>query len=242
MTKLMFAAAALVLLVAGYAIWPLASAYQIKQAIHAGDVATLERKVHWAPVRASLKDSLAALSPAMQISGDESRLAHGQPMPSIWQRIKAAAAPVMADRFIDTYVTAEGMARLNEIRNGAVMSMLGFAPPQAQVPPARRRWFSRAKPATLTTDVLASQDAPDPQDTSVPQDSIDAEVISVAMSKLSRFMDFYNRIARARFHSLSVAEFEVVDRNNADRRIISQFHLSDFEWKLASVRIIGAGF
>lgn len=236
MTKLMFAAAALVLLVAGYAIWPLASAYQIKQAIRAGDVATLERKVHWAPVRASLKDSLAALSPAMQISGDESRLAHGQRMPSIWQRIKAAAAPVMADRFIDTYVTAEGMARLNEIRNGAVVSMLGFAPPQAQTPPARRRWFSRAKPATLTTDVLASQDTPDPQD------SIAAEVISVAMSKLSRFMDFYNRIARARFHSLSVAEFEVIDRNNADRRIVSQFHLSAFEWKLASVRIIGAGF
>ena len=128
MRKLILSILCLATLTASYAIWPLASAFQIKQAIKTGDVATLERKVHWAPVRASLKASLAELSPAMQISGDESRLAQGQRMPSIWSRIKAAAAPMLADRLIDTYVTAEGVTKLHQLKRGAFLSIFGFAP------------------------------------------------------------------------------------------------------------------
>lgn len=226
MRRLIVLTLALPLLFACFAIWPVASAFQIKQAIKAGDVATLERMVHWAPVRASLKASLAELSPAMQIAGDETRLTRGQQMPSIWSRVKAAATPMLADRFIDSYITAEGVTQLHQVRNGTYASLFGIAPSAPQLPPKKHRWFSRSNPAVSGTE----------QQLSIASESADDCNIA------SRFLSFYNRIVRARFYSLSLAEFEIADRHNPDRRVISQFALSNFEWKLASVRIVGTGF
>jgi hypothetical protein len=133
MRKSALVAVGLTLACAAYALWPVAAALQIKQAIKLGDVTTLERLVQWEPVRASLKASLAQL-PAMQVAGDERRLRHGQAMPSIWARIKSAAAPVILERLIDTYVTAEGITQLHQIKRGAYVSALGLAPPDAMPP------------------------------------------------------------------------------------------------------------
>ena len=122
--------AAIAVVVGGYAVWPLLSAFEIKQAVREGDVATLERMVHWAPVRASLKASIAALPPHMR-AGDTPAMPDGfeLPRPSLWNRIKAVAAPILADRVIDTYLTAEGIGKLLHARQGGVLGMLGL--PQA---------------------------------------------------------------------------------------------------------------
>ena len=118
--------------IGGYAVWPLLSAFEIKQAVREGDVATLERMVHWAPVRASLKASIAALPPRMRTM-DTPAIPDGSESPrlSVWDRIKAVAAPIMADRVIDTYLTAEGIGKLLHARRGGLMGMLGL--PQAPV-------------------------------------------------------------------------------------------------------------
>lgn len=226
MRRLIVLTLALPLLLGCFAIWPVASAFQIKQAIKAGDVATLERMVQWATVRASLKASLAELSPTMQITGDETRLMRGQQMPSIWSRVKAAATPMLADRFIDSYITADGVTQLQQVRNGTYASLFGIAPSKPQLPPKKHRWFSKSNSA-----------APDPEQRpgSAPETADDCNIAS-------RFLSFYSRIVRARFYSLSLAEFEIADRHNPDRRVISQFALSNFEWKLSSVRIVGVGF
>lgn len=119
--------AALAALFGAYAAWPLLSAFAIKQAVHDGDVATLERMVHWAPVRASLKASIAALPPAsLALSTHAEADAIGEPHPSLWSRIRAAAAPMMADRVIDTYLTAEGIGKLQQARRGGFLSLLGL--------------------------------------------------------------------------------------------------------------------
>lgn len=203
-----------------FAIWPIASAFQIKQAIKVGDVATLERKVYWAPVRASLKASLAELSASSPQAGDEMQSAPPQPPLSLWSRIKATAKPMLADRLIDTYVTAAGVSSLSQARTGTVASLLGLAP---AAPPIRQsRWLSRSSDGAAD-----SSERPE----------------AVAEDNLGwRFLRFYNRIVRARFHSLSVAEFEIADQRNPARRFVSTFELSNFEWKLASVRVVGIGF
>ena len=200
---------ALSLLVGGYALWPMVSAYQIKQAVKDGDVATLERKVHWAPVRASLKASLAVLAR----DDDAARVSYGQPTPSLWGRIKAMAAPMVIEKMVDSYVTPEGVTKLR-YASASVRSLLGMTP---------------AGGGTALSETAGDQAAA----------ALDASAESGAVA---RFLSFYNRIVRARFHSLSAVEFEIADRHTPERRYISQFELSGFEWKLASVRIIGAGF
>ena len=59
---------------------------------------------------------------------------------------------------------------------------------------------------------------------------------------LGRFIHFYQQLVRAKFHSLSLVEFEIADRTTPERRYISQFELANFEWTLASLRVVGVGF
>ena len=223
MRKLILTACCVSLAIIAYALWPLVSALQIKQAIKDGDVATLERKVQWIPVRASLKASLAELSPAMQITGDETRLSHGQRMPSIWSRVKAAAAPIVTDRLIDAYVTAEGLTKLHQVKNGTFLSVFGLTPPVAQPATPKKTWFWSKPPAT-DEPLAVGAHAPE------------------ASNPIARFVNLLQRVERARFHSMSVAEFEIADKQNPARRFVSKFELSGFEWKLASVKIVGEGF
>jgi hypothetical protein len=88
-------------LVAGiaYIVWPIYSALQIREAMVAGDAATLDRKVEWEDVRASLKASMSAEALA-RLEADPDT-----PKPSLWQRVKAAVAPRMASTVIDRYIT-----------------------------------------------------------------------------------------------------------------------------------------
>jgi hypothetical protein len=98
------------LVIAGglYAVTPFVAVWQIREAVIAGDVTTLEHKVDWASVRRTLKQSGGDVRAAML----EYSQAAGIPKPGLWQRIKAAAAPMFADPLIDRYVTAEGAPQI----------------------------------------------------------------------------------------------------------------------------------
>ncbi len=93
---------------ATYAVMPFVAAWQIREAVRLGDQATLARKVDWPSVRQSLKSSLDEPRKAVAELSDTA----GQPRPGLWQRLKVAALPYLADPLIDRYVTAEGAARL----------------------------------------------------------------------------------------------------------------------------------
>jgi Protein of unknown function (DUF2939) len=203
------------LFLGAYGIWPVLSAFEIKQAVKAGDVATLERKVHWAPVRASLKASLAQLQPAVaKAETDEAGIRRGN---SFWSRIKAAATPMLAESFIDRYVTPEGISQIQQARRGGWRSVLGLAP---QIPEGP----ANASIANALQGGEAGAHADGEQ------------------GGIGKFIAFYQRLLRARFHSLSKVEFEIADRGTPGRSYISQFELSNFEWKLASLRVVGVGF
>jgi hypothetical protein len=93
----------LFLLALAYLAWPLLTAWQIREAMIAGDTPTLQRKIEWASVRTSLKQSLSAEAQA-RLESDPNT-----PAPSLWQRIKATIAPTLAESAVDRYVTPENL-------------------------------------------------------------------------------------------------------------------------------------
>jgi hypothetical protein len=112
-------------LVGAFAGSALLTAWQIRNAVRTGDVATLEAKVDWASVRQSLKSSVGETRRAIREIADSA----GQPKPGIWERLKAAALPFLSDPLIDRYVTPEGVAKLYQWRrawqdrqSGAIVS------------------------------------------------------------------------------------------------------------------------
>ncbi len=86
-----------------YLAWPVHSALEIREAIVAGDTATLARKVEWEALRASLKASITPETIARLMQDPD------RPKPTLWQRIKAVIAPSMADTVIQRYVTPENL-------------------------------------------------------------------------------------------------------------------------------------
>jgi DUF2939 family protein len=84
-----------------YAAWPIYSALEIREAVIAGDTATLNRKVEWEALRASLKASITPETIARLMADPDA------PKPTLWQRIRAVVAPSMAESVIERYVTPE---------------------------------------------------------------------------------------------------------------------------------------
>lgn len=116
----------LLLLTASYLAWPIASAVQIREAMRSGDVETLNRKVDWDSVRASLKASVAPET-LVRLSEDPEA-----PKRSWWQSIKAAVAPKLADTVIDRYVTPEQLPVFlgyRETYKGTIRPALGLKDP-----------------------------------------------------------------------------------------------------------------
>jgi hypothetical protein len=116
-------------LVLAYLAWPVIAALQIREAIVAGDTPTLARKIDWEALRASLKASISPETAARLAADPEA------PSPSLWQRIKAAVAPSMADSIVDRYVTPENLPILlgyRRLYRGTLHPALGL---QSRPPP-----------------------------------------------------------------------------------------------------------
>jgi hypothetical protein len=110
----------------GYALWPVHSALQIREAVIAGDTETLNQKIDWEALRASLKTSISPETAARLMADPEA------PRPTLWQRIKAAVAPSMTDTVIERYVTPEHLPVLlgyRRIYRGSVRAALGLKEP-----------------------------------------------------------------------------------------------------------------
>src|SRR5688572_1913865 len=87
---------------------PMLAAWEIRQAIRTGDKATLEHRVDWTSVRATLNRSLA---PAQEVITEISEAA-GAPKPGLWSRIVRATVPLLSGTAVDYYVTPEGVPQL----------------------------------------------------------------------------------------------------------------------------------
>jgi hypothetical protein len=109
-----------------YALWPVQAALEIREAVIAGDAETLNRKVEWEAVRASLKTSISSETIARLMADPDA------PKPTLWQRVKAAVAPSVADTIIERYVTPQNLPVLlgyRRLYQGTVRSTLGLKEP-----------------------------------------------------------------------------------------------------------------
>lgn len=90
------------------------AAWEIREAVRTGDTVALTQRVDWPGVRASLKLSAAE---ARSVLAEMTQASAEVPAkPSLWQRIKNAAAPYLTDPLIERYVTAEGAPKLWTLR------------------------------------------------------------------------------------------------------------------------------
>jgi hypothetical protein len=112
MRRILFQVTLLMLGLAIYTASPFVAAWRLREAVKAGDTAYIQSRVEWDKVRATLKDSLARhaqLMPAASAVGSEVT-------PTLWQRVKGVFGQSMLDRFVESYVTPEGLPQLFEYR------------------------------------------------------------------------------------------------------------------------------
>lgn len=108
---------------------PMLAAWEVRQAIRSSDKATLERRVDWTSVRATLNRSLG---PAQEVLTEISEAA-GAPKPGLWSRIIKATVPMLSGTAIDYYVTPEGVPQLyawRETWRQKVRPAIGLAEPR----------------------------------------------------------------------------------------------------------------
>lgn len=91
-----------------YLASPLLAAWEVRHALKTGDQATLEQRVNWPSVRASLHQSLGETQQVI----NELTEAAGVPKPSLWRRVVAATVPMLSGTVIDSYVTPAGAPQL----------------------------------------------------------------------------------------------------------------------------------
>lgn len=117
MRRLLLSLAALTmvtLLCAGYAVWPIGTAWRIREAIRSGDVEYLADKVEWSSVKRTLKPSLMqiALGPKPGETDAAVAAAGAAARPGLWKRFKNYLGESAVDRMIEAYVTPEGLPKL----------------------------------------------------------------------------------------------------------------------------------
>lgn len=145
-------------LAGAYVASPFYAAWTLREAIKSKDTQTIERKVVWESVRASLKTSLAShaqLLPEATAAGETVK-------PTLWQRVKSTFGANMLDRFIESYVTPEGLPQLFAYRQAWKRTVAGV-PDETKLPMMDRAkaMFSRVKRAefkSFTRVVIEVQD------------------------------------------------------------------------------------
>lgn len=113
MKKLLVSALALVTLAAAYVAAPFVTVWTVREAIRNGDSATLDAKLEWPTVRASLRESLTEYA-----IGPTPVALPGQPVqqPGFWQRVKNGLSRRAVDNMVESYVTPEGLPQLFGMR------------------------------------------------------------------------------------------------------------------------------
>jgi hypothetical protein len=94
----------LVLIMAlGYTAWPLLSAWQLRSALKARDLPTIEARVDWPTLRANLKQTIAA-----NLRDDSRSPGAG----AVAKALKRTLGPVVAGRMVELVVTPRTLGRV----------------------------------------------------------------------------------------------------------------------------------
>jgi Protein of unknown function (DUF2939) len=122
--RLLFSLVVACTLAAAYVASPFLAMWNLREAIKNSDIATIESRIAWPTVRESLKASLNGqtnLLPMFTAAGSDVT-------PSLWQRVKGVFGATVLDRFIESYVTPQGLPKLFDYRRTWNESIKGEEP------------------------------------------------------------------------------------------------------------------
>ncbi|MEZ5843744.1 MAG: DUF2939 domain-containing protein [Hyphomicrobiaceae bacterium] len=91
-----------------FAASPFVAAWSLREAVRTADSGTIARKVDFDGVRLSLRQSLGVHAELYGFAVEAGR----QVRPTLWQRVKSALGASMIDRFIETYISPDGLPKL----------------------------------------------------------------------------------------------------------------------------------
>lgn len=96
----------------GYVLWPIGTAWRIRDAIRSNDADYLADKVEWSSVKRTLKPSMLKIA----LNSGQTQVAEADagagPKPGLLKRFKAYLGEKTIDKMIDEYVTPEGLPKL----------------------------------------------------------------------------------------------------------------------------------
>ena len=104
----MFLLLAMFALGATYDVSPLLAAMKLRHSIATGDRNTVQRMIEWDSFRASLRRTIARNAELLPAANQAGRAVR----PTLWQRVRSLFGHSMLDRFIETYITPEGLTKL----------------------------------------------------------------------------------------------------------------------------------
>ena len=91
-----------------YTAWPVKDGLALRSAIRSGDSAAIDRLVDWEPLRASLKEEIAAeLNRTLRQRGERKGRER-----TITERVTQRFGPRVVDTLVETYVTPKGLPEL----------------------------------------------------------------------------------------------------------------------------------
>ena len=105
---LMIMLLAIFALAATYVVSPLLAAVKLRHAIATGDRATVARMIEWDSFRESLRRTIARNAELLPAATEAGRAVR----PTMWQRVRSLFGHSMLDRFIETYITPDGLTKL----------------------------------------------------------------------------------------------------------------------------------
>jgi Protein of unknown function (DUF2939) len=147
------------LLMSAYVASPFVSMWSLRDAVKRADTASIQQRVDWPRVRDSLRASLARHANLLP----EATAAGAEIQPTLWQRLKGTFGASMLDRFIETYVTPEGLPKLFDYRTkwrDAVASVSDDPEPVSRLDRMKRFWsrIKRAEFKSLTEVEIEVED------------------------------------------------------------------------------------
>jgi hypothetical protein len=154
MRKLLFLPVIVPALALAYAAWPVWSAWQLRSAVKARDLAAIERGVDWPTLRANLKQTIAA-----NLEDRSRRPETGY----VGKALQRTLGPFVAARVVDVAVTPGTLARIlagrlgaSEAKDGAPASGAesdGEAATADPLSPRRLRWAFFETPTRFRIEV-----------------------------------------------------------------------------------------
>jgi Protein of unknown function (DUF2939) len=117
-----------------YCVWPLYTAWAIKEAVKSGDSAVLAQHIEWTPVKATLKESMFDLA----VKPGDPSLPEAPRRKGLWERFRQFYTRGMVNSLVERYANPNGLPTLFSYGRTVRRDVLGRPDPDDGLPLQQR--------------------------------------------------------------------------------------------------------